>query len=210
MASKAAQIITERLERFLQRKLTKAELLQVEEMNLKTWATAIMSFIDSKERKGIPKDFRLIYGPVMRGKLRGAVKREVPLRLDGRLLEVYNDFTEFAGDGMGNAELEAVVAMAGSYSDEELESAMRVSAARGIRRICYVRGIIDGNRRAASVAMRRSTSRPISSLPRVAHSTQIVPRVDDIRKRWAEKLRESKAEAELLQAERKAERNANG
>lgn len=212
MASRAARLIQARIEQFLLRKLTREEVIKCEEMNLKTFATAVITFINSKEKKGTPKEFRFIYEPIMRGKLYGAVKRQVSLRLTGRFAKVYERFDEFVGDGMGNGELEAVVAMAGDYSDEEIDAAICVAEARGIRRIPYVRGIIDGNRRAASVVIKRSTAKPISSLPDYtdrSHWTRIVPCVQTIRERWAEKMKEAAAEAELLQAEKKAARRIN-
>lgn len=206
MPSKSALVIEQKLEQYLGRALTQDESLKTEELNINWYTSAVCSYIDGMMRKGAPKDFDLVYTPIMNGLLRGAYRRRDIIKITGRFREVYLRLHQLTGDGMTNGELESVIFLAESCTNKEIDAAIAVARARGVSHVNYIRAVIEGNRKAASRAHAAKDFKQFVPNEYGKKEAIGVPRVDAIREGWLRKIADAKEKIELSKAELNAKR----
>ncbi|MFA5936704.1 MAG: hypothetical protein WC822_02385 [Candidatus Paceibacterota bacterium] len=207
MPSKVALLIVQKCEEYLERELTHDEQIKCEELNINYHTNAILAYIDGLIRKEAPRDFGLVYHAIMNGLLRGAYRRHDLIHIEGRFKEVYDRLHSFVGDGMSNAELEAVIFMAEDCTNKEMEAAIAVARMRGVHHIKYVRAVIEGNRRAVS---KHALSKQNKFVPTEHEKAKRidVPRVDVVRTAWRHRLEEARAKVLLVKAELNARKKS--
>lgn len=184
--------------------MTDSEYMKCEELALNFYPGVVLSYVNGLMRRGTPRDFRLVYHPIMRGVLRGAYRRHDIINMEGRFRKVYDRLHEYVGDGMSDGELSSLIWLAENATDADIEAAIAAARYKGVVNVSYVKAIIEGNRRSVlrkPVKLGRKIVVDEVSLP-----TKAIPRVSFIREAWRRRLNEAGKRIEVVQAELNATR----
>lgn len=131
---------------FMQRALSKDEVVACDELALNVSTGAVLSYIKSMEKRYADKPRKLnhVYSPICQGVLKGAYRMPKWTRINP---SVYWAVHEFLGTGFSFKELMDIAWISELKPEqEELNSAMRTAAGRNIFSSSYVKAIIVGRR----------------------------------------------------------------
>jgi hypothetical protein len=144
MASRSGGLIKAKFEQALDRRLTPPEALRCEELAANLYTGPVLTYLERAARKAVQHTFEFLHAGARNTLRRGGVLRHSSYReFTHREVAVLQRLDAYKPE-MTDGEVEAVVALAAKYDDDEIKRAIEAAKARGVRHVRYVLGVCEG------------------------------------------------------------------